>query len=262
MFSVPQPSPSTGRVSGFSPVDEEGQEEAKFRAVPFRYLIRRVGGTCVAAQSHTGRIHQRHRPLWRKLLIAAAVIFVFVGAPARLAEAKHLACLCIALPTPPDRRLLALDAPVVRHFIARHQDNWMWGRGLALAYGDRLDQRFRTAAVIVDMKYLVAFAKRLVRGVYPATTLDAATRRQGTIDTVIRMIELTTQVDERTYRALERRARHHQRGVSEEAAELLRQALGMDRDMLIAHLQSLHASLKSRVFTPSPELVREDREHR
>ena len=76
------------------------------------------------------------------------------------------------------------------------------------------------------------------------------------------MVELITQLDERTYRALERRAQCHQRSVSEEAAELLRQALGTDRDTLIAHLQSLHASLKSRAFTPSPKLIRAEREHR
>jgi hypothetical protein len=76
------------------------------------------------------------------------------------------------------------------------------------------------------------------------------------------MVELITQVDEFTYRELERRAKHRQRTVSEEAAELLRQAVGAERAALIARLKSLHASLQSRSFTPSPELIREDRETR
>jgi plasmid stability protein len=46
---------------------------------------------------------------------------------------------------------------------------------------------------------------------------------------VTRMIELITQIDEQTYRELERRAQRRQRSVSEEAAELLRLALGTDR---------------------------------
>jgi plasmid stability protein len=79
---------------------------------------------------------------------------------------------------------------------------------------------------------------------------------------VTRMIELITQIDEQTYRELERRAQRRQRSVSEEVAEILRQALGTDRDALLKHLQSLHTSLKSRSFTPSPELIREDRECR
>jgi plasmid stability protein len=79
---------------------------------------------------------------------------------------------------------------------------------------------------------------------------------------VTRMIELITQIDEQTYRELERRAQRRQRSVSEEAAELLRLALGTDRAALIMRLQSLHTPLKSRSFTPSPELIREDRECR
>ncbi len=77
---------------------------------------------------------------------------------------------------------------------------------------------------------------------------------------VPRMIELITQIDKQTYRELERRAQRRQRSVGEEAAELLRWALGTNRDALIMHLRSLHTLLKSRSFTPSPELIREDRE--
>jgi hypothetical protein len=84
------------------------------------------------------------------------------------------------------------------------------------------------------------------------------------------MVELITQIDEGTYRELERRARLRQRSVSEEAAELLRLALSdtlanagkVDRTALIKHLQTLHAQLKSGSFTSSPDLIREDRERR
>jgi hypothetical protein len=80
------------------------------------------------------------------------------------------------------------------------------------------------------------------------------------------MVELITQIDERSYRELERRAQLRQRSVSEEAAELLRLALSdalanagkVDRAALIKHLQALHAQLESRSFTPSPDLIRED----
>jgi plasmid stability protein len=76
------------------------------------------------------------------------------------------------------------------------------------------------------------------------------------------MVEIVTQIDEQTYRELERRAQRRQRSVSEEAAELLRQVLGTSRVALVAHLQALHGSLKSRSLTPSTELIREDRERR
>jgi len=79
---------------------------------------------------------------------------------------------------------------------------------------------------------------------------------------VIQMVELTMQIDERTYRELELRAQRRQRSVSEEAAKLLQQVLGTNRAALVAQLQSLHSSLRSRSFAPSAELVREDREHR
>lgn len=79
---------------------------------------------------------------------------------------------------------------------------------------------------------------------------------------MIQMVELITQIDESTYRELERRAKRRQRTVSDETAELLRQAVSADRAALIARLQSLHASLKSQTFTPSPELIREDCESR
>ena len=92
-------------------------------------------------------------------------------------------------------------------------------------------------------------------------TIESALQK-GTIDTAIQTVELITQVDESTYRELERRAKRRQRTVSDEAAELLRQAVSADRAALIARLQSLHASLKSHTLTPSPELIRDDRESR
>jgi hypothetical protein len=42
----------------------------------------------------------------------------------------------------------------------------------------------------------------------------------GKIDAVIQMVELITQIDESTYRELERRAKRRQRTVSDEAAEM------------------------------------------
>ena len=61
---------------------------------------------------------------------------------------------------------------------------------------------------------------------------------------VIQMVELTMQIDERTYRELELRAQRRQHSVSEEAAELLRLALDTDRASLVRYLQTLHDSLR------------------
>ncbi|MEN3001570.1 MAG: hypothetical protein ABDI19_06975 [Armatimonadota bacterium] len=73
------------------------------------------------------------------------------------------------------------------------------------------------------------------------------------------MPKLITEIDEHTWRVLERRARQNRRTVEAEVAEILRHAVREEREAIIQRLQQLHARLGGRCFSSSVELIREDR---